>query len=257
MRKRAIILPIVIIVIGVILTGIGVFNLGRQSQVKAPAPSTQNTQSNSNPASSNENEQTFNKSRYSTTDPNSPWVIANKKHPLPSGFKPKDLVVPNVSLRLSKTEEQMQLNQVAATALEQLFAAAQRDGIALKLSSAYRSEALQKQFYDSYVARDGQAAADTYSARPGTSEHQTGLAADIIPNNDKCHLETCFAETPEGKWLATHAHEHGYVIRYLKGKDTSTGYQYEPWHIRYVGNDLSAELYKSNLTMEEFFDHKD
>jgi D-alanyl-D-alanine carboxypeptidase len=198
----------------------------------------------------------FNKQLHSLTEPSSIWVIANKTHALPTSYAPASLVTPEINLRLRGTEEQMKISSVASSSLESLFAAAKKDGLSLKLSSGYRSGALQKQFYDSYVARDGQTAADTYSARPGTSEHQTGLAADIIPDNDACHLEVCFANLPEGAWLAKHAHEHGFIIRYLKDKQAHTGYQYEPWHIRYVDKGLAKKLYESGLTMEEFFDYQ-
>jgi D-alanyl-D-alanine carboxypeptidase len=112
---------------------------------------------------------------------------------------------------------------------------------------------LQKQFYDSYVGQDGQEAADRYSARPGTSEHQTGISFDATSLSETCHLEICFETTPEGKWIAEHAHEYGFIIRYLKDKESVTGYQYEPWHLRYVGKELAAELKRTGLTMEEFF----
>lgn len=256
MRKR-LIFSFLLLFACIVLAGVGVFNLGKDARVKAPAPSSQTTQPADKSSASSASEQTFDKTRYSTTEGSSIWIIANKKHPLPKGYTPQELVVPNVNLRLSSSEEQMHMSSVAAGPLEQLFAGAKKDSVTLKLSSAYRSEALQTQFYNDYVARDGQTAADTYSARPGTSEHQTGLAADIIPSNDKCHLEVCFADTPEGKWLAGHAHEYGFIIRYLKGKQNSTTYQYEPWHIRYVGTDLANQLYKTGLTMEEFFGYKD
>jgi len=205
-------------------------------------------------AQSNKSDGTsFNKKQYSTTDPTSTWIIVNKKHPLPAGYTPTDLVIPNVPLRLSPQDEQMQVSSDMAPALEKLVAGAKANGINLKLSSGYRSETLQKQFFESYSARDGEAAATKYSARPGTSEHQTGLAADLMAANDKCSLEICFADTPEGQWLAGHAHEYGFIIRYAKDKEKITGYQYEPWHIRYLGNDLASQLYSSGQTIEEFF----
>jgi D-alanyl-D-alanine carboxypeptidase len=211
--------------------------------------------SQAKPAAVGANQAGINKQQYSTTDPNSIWVIVNKKHPLPDGYKPTILVTPNIALNLPAQDEQMQVSSQMAPSLEKLFAGAQAAGINLKLNSAYRSEALQKELYDSYAARDGQAAAATYSAPPGTSEHQTGLAADIMADDDKCSLDICFADTPEGQWLKAHAHEYGFIIRYLKGKEALTTYQYEPWHIRYVGTELATQLYSSGETMEEFFDY--
>jgi zinc D-Ala-D-Ala carboxypeptidase len=196
---------------------------------------------------------TFDKSKYPLDDPASLWVIVNKNHPLPKGYKPNKLVVPSVDLRLSASHEMMQVEERAAPQLGSLHKAALADGVKLVLSNGYRSEALQAQFYNDYVARDGREAADRYSARPGTSEHQTGLAVDFINKSNKCSLEECFANTKEGIWLADNAHKYGFILRYPAGKETVTGYQFEPWHYRYVGTDLSVELYSQKMTMEEYF----
>jgi zinc D-Ala-D-Ala carboxypeptidase len=161
--------------------------------------------------------------------------------------------VPDVRLRLGRSAEQMQFSAQATEDLKKMFEAAANDGVELVFGSGYRSYELQKQFYDSYVAQDGQEAADRYSARPGTSEHQTGLTVDITSPSGQCHLEICFEDMPEGQWLKANAHTYGFIIRYLDGKEHITGYQYEPWHLRYVGEDLATELHDSGETMEEFF----
>ena len=189
---------------------------------------------------------------YSLTDPESIWVVVNKQNGIPISYKP-DLIVPNVRLRLAGTEQQMQIRPDVAKAIEAMFTAAKKDGINLVFGSGYRSGALQQQFYNSYVARDGKAAADRYSARPGHSEHQTGLAFDLTSPNGKCHLEICWQDTPEGKWTAQNAHTYGFVLRYQDGKEAITGYQYEPWHFRYVGRELSAQINQSGQTLEEHF----
>lgn len=258
MKRWLVVFSLVIVVL--LVCGGAVFWLAQRAVLPAastasPTPTTDisNAPAPTTPQATTSNVSSFNKTQYSTTDASSIWVIANKKFPLPSGYAPAKLVTPNVPLRLEASAEQMHVSAVTAPPLEALFAAANKAGVSIKLSSGYRSEALQKQFYDSYVAKDGQAAADTYSARPGTSEHQTGLAVDIMAANNKCSLETCFADTPEGQWLKAHAHEYGFIIRYLDGKQAITTYQYEPWHIRYVGPELATELAKNNLTMEEFF----
>ncbi len=186
-------------------------------------------------------------------DPTSLQVIVNKKRPLPAGFAPPDLVMPPVKLRLGPAEEQMKIRRPVNDALIQMFAAAQRDSVVLVFGSGYRSEALQKQFYNQYVAQSGQPAADTFSARPGYSEHQTGLAIDINSGTGGCHLEICFKDTAEGKWLQLHAATYGFVIRYPEGKQAITGYQYEPWHLRYVGRELATKIRQSNKTLEEYF----
>lgn len=205
------------------------------------------------PDSQQNQEESFNKEQHSTEDPDSIWVIVNKLNRLPEGYRPSDLTVPNTTLRLSRTHEQMQVRQIAAEALERMLTDAKSVGLNLILSSGYRSESLQWQFYNSYVSRDGQAAADRYSARPGYSEHQTGLAVDFGRADQKCHLEICFGSLPEGQWLAANAHTYGFIIRYPEGKEHITGYQYEPWHLRYVGEALAAELKSSNQTLESFF----
>lgn len=109
-------------------------------------------------------------------------------------------------------------------------------------TSGYRSNDRQKALYNAYVARDGQDAADTYSARPGFSEHQSGLALDAKATNGACTLQQCFAETPAGRWLAAHAAQYGFVIRYTPTNGAVTGYEAEPWHLRYVGTWLAGYL---------------
>ena len=179
----------------------------------------------------------FDKSKYSITDPNSTWVVVNKKRPLPDGFVPNSL---EDGLRRGTNRK-----------LNELLQAANSNGHNLYKISAFRSQENQAQIYSDYVSRDGQAQADTYSARPRHSEHQTGLAVDL--GNGTCDLEACFGDTPAGKWLAANAHKYGFVIRYQKGKENITGYQYEPWHLRYVGIELAAKVQKTGQTLEEFF----
>lgn len=185
----------------------------------------------------------FNKKRYSLTSPDSLWFVANKKSPVPSSYVSRDLTPVDGSF----------MQAGAASAMSQMIEAAKKDKVNLKVISGYRSYQEQQKVYNSYVAADGQAAADTYSARPGFSEHQTGLAADLGNATGQCDLEVCFETTPGGVWLAAHAHEYGFIIRYGKDKPPVTGYQYEPWHLRYVGKELSGELKKTGQTMEEFF----
>lgn len=221
----------------------------RQS-AEAPVAEIREQTSGSEPAGQSAS---FDKNRYSTDEPGSIWQIVNKSRALPADYVPADLIVPDVRLRLATSEQQMKFRQVSEADLIAMFKAAKDDGVTLVFGSGYRSYALQKQFYDSYVARDGQAAADRYSARPGTSEHQTGLSFDVTSISGKCHLEVCFEDLPEGQWVRDHAHEYGFIIRYPNGKENVTGYQYEPWHLRYVGRELSAEIHRTNQTLEEFF----
>lgn len=154
-------------------------------------------------------------------------LIVNKSYPLPESYAPG-----------WETE--------ASGPLWEMIAAAKAEGIKLWMSSGYRSYYDQKYIYNNYVKRDGQEKADTYSARPGHSEHQTGLAYDL---ND---LSIDFGETKEGKWVAENCHKYGFIIRYPKGKEEITGYMYEPWHIRYLGVEKATEVYESGLCLEEF-----
>lgn len=197
----------------------------------------------------------FNKSEHSIDDPASIWVIVNKKRPLqPITYAPSDLVAPKIALRLSSGEPEMQLRKAAAQGIEELASAAKKENLSLMVASAYRPYTFQQNLYNRYVSQQGQSAADTQSARPGHSEHQTGLAVDLEPASQKCEVETCFADLPEGKWVAKHAHTFGFVLRYQDGKDDVTGYMYEPWHLRYVGKTLAAELHRlGDPTLEQFF----
>ena len=196
----------------------------------------------------------YNKKQFSTSDPASIWIVVNKQRPLnPTNYVPADLVTPNVPLRVPGNDS-MQLRRETAAALEKMFAAAKTEGLDLMLSSGYRSYQFQVTLYGGYVKNSSVAEADKTSARPGYSEHQTGLAADIEPTAKNCDVDVCFAATPEGTWLAANAYKYGFIIRYTKDKVPVTGYSYEPWHIRYVGTDLSNELRKQNITtLEEFF----
>lgn len=220
----------------------------------APSVSTPDSASAPQPAATTQ--ASFNKLQYSLTDPSSLWVIVNKKRPLqPTSFVPPDLTVPDTAKRSSITSDERQLRQAAATSLKTLFTAAATDGITLNLQSGYRSYNLQTSVYNRWVTQKGQAVADTESARPGHSEHQTGLAADVGGiSRPACNVEPCFADTSEGKWVATHAHEHGFVIRYPADQDTVTGFIYEPWHLRYVGPELAKQLHTEGAkTLEGYF----
>lgn len=135
--------------------------------------------------------------------------------------------------------------------LEKLVAAARAAGVTLRVGSGYRSYATQASLFASYARRHGEAAASRFSSRPGHSEHQSGLAVDFAGADQTCWVDNCFEGTAAGKWLAAHAHEYGFILRYPKGKESITGYQYEPWHFRYVGRELAGALHQSGLTMEE------
>ena len=156
-------------------------------------------------------------------------LIANKTYSLPSGYAPGGL-----------TAE-------CRAAFRAMRQGAALDGIDLFIVSGYRSYSLQSSLYARYCAQEGKAAADTYSARPGHSEHQSGLAIDLNSLSDS------FADTPEGQWLAANAHRYGFIIRYPRDKQQATGYRYEPWHVRFLGKELAASVFASGLCLEEYF----
>ena len=187
----------------------------------------------------------FDRAAHSTTDPTSIWVIVNKSHPIePLDFRPEIAIVRGYQVAVP-----------AAEPLEKLLADADRAGLGFKIASAFRSYDYQEAVHAAHVADRGQAAADQVSARAGHSEHQTGLAVDLVtPADPACDFEECFADTPGGRWLATEAWRYGFVVRYQPGSTDVTGYAPEPWHLRYVGRELAAELRRTGVaTLEEFF----
>jgi len=193
----------------------------------------------------------FDRSALSIDDPASPWVVSDKLRPLqPVDYAPADLVTMDVAHQNPPV-----LRREAADAVLAMFAAGEAEGAgAFQVQSAYRSYATQVTVYDGWVSRLGQEAADATSARPGTSEHQTGLALDISPVPLSCALQACFGDTPQGRWLAENSWRFGFVLRYPEGSTPVTGYEYEPWHFRYVGVPLATEAHATGTaTLEEFF----
>lgn len=183
----------------------------------------------------------------------STWLLVSKTHPLSDlHYQPKDLKIPSgIALNMKKSEEERKLRAIIASDAKAMFDDAATNGIELYIASGYRSYELQNYYYSNYVRTHGEAEANKFSAKPGHSEHQTGLAFDISLRSDECYLETCFGDTVGGKWLADHAHEYGFILRYPADKTDITDYQYEPWHFRYVGRDLAMALHQSGLTLDE------
>lgn len=183
--------------------------------------------------------------------PDSVKALVNKQYALPEDYAPEDLVTVEVPTVLENPEIR-QLREVASDALTDMFAAAEEEGIILHARSGYRSYQTQVQLFNSYVENHGEEAANRYSARPGESEHQTGLAMDVTSESANYQLSEAFGSTPEGIWVEENAHEFGFIIRYPEGTEDITGYQYEPWHLRYFGEELAADIYESGLTYEEY-----
>ncbi|WP_312832092.1 M15 family metallopeptidase [Sedimentibacter saalensis] len=188
-------------------------------------------------------------------DPAAIDALVNKKNNLSSTYVPEDLVKLEGIPTVLENPEINQLRETAYIALKDMFqAAADEEGYELHARSGYRSYGTQKDLYNSYVKNHGQAAADKYSAKPGQSEHQTGLSMDITCAAMNFQLDDTFGNTDEGKWVSENAHRFGFIVRYPKNKEDITGYFYEPWHIRYLGVELATKVYESGLTLEEFME---
>lgn len=181
-------------------------------------------------------------------------VLVNRINNLPDTYVPEDLVPLTEVPTILSNPEVNQLRLPAYDALKLLFAGAKEAGFELFARSGYRSYNTQVSLYSSYVNNHGQEAADTFSAKPGQSEHQTGLSMDITSEYMNYQLSETFGDTDEGKWVSENAHKYGFIVRYPKGKENITGYMYEPWHIRYLGTELATEVYESGLTLEEYFE---
>ena len=194
---------------------------------------------------------TFDKRVYSIDDPSSLWVVVNKLRPL----NPKNYAAPDLVQTPVKYVNSPVLRQEAADQIVAMFAAYTAEtGKEMQAQSAYRSYDVQVNVYNGWVNSLGQEGADLTSARPGHSEHQTGLAMDISAVPNTCALDQCFADTDQGKWLAANAYKWGFILRYPDGMTSITGYEFEPWHYRYVGISLATEMHTTGIaTLEQFF----
>lgn len=187
---------------------------------------------------------------WDVDDPASMQVIVNKQRPLdPIEWAPEDLVWPDIP-----NSSEQPLRAEAAEALEQMYAEAEAAGVPFAIVSGYRDYGYQGELFDGYAASDGVEAAETYSARAGHSEHQTGLAVDISECYG-CELSVEFGDTPQGIWARENAHRFGFILRYNDGEQPVVGYVYEPWHFRYVGAEIAEDMKeKGVLNLEDYFD---
>lgn len=184
-------------------------------------------------------------------DPTDTLILVNKNNKAPA--VPVTLVKPDVQPTREAVSENIYMRPEAAAALEDLFEAAAQDGITLYATSGYRSYSTQKAIFERKLERMDEKQANVSVAKPGYSEHQTGLAMDIEGETTKgTGLTEAFGESPEGIWTAEHCAEYGFIIRYPKGKTNITGYIYEPWHLRYVGKEAAAEITELGVTFEEY-----
>ena len=198
----------------------------------------------------------FDPPKYSIDLASSLWVVSNKQRPIsPTRYKPRNLSFPAFAKPKVQNPFGLQLRTEAAVAAEQLAIGLKEAGLGtLVLNSGFRSYQNQKALYERTRDSRGLAVAERLTARPGHSEHQLGLAADFSVRGEGCVIMVCFGKTEAGIWLAENAHEYGFILRYPKGYKAITGFQYEPWHFRYVGIELATEMKTKGIkTLEEFW----
>lgn len=171
-------------------------------------------------------------------------ILINKYYKLPNNYNIKLQKLNNYS------KDNMYLQEIAKTNYEIMAKDAEKLNLNLYVISAYRTNEYQRNLYTNYVKNDGELKADTYSARPGHSEHQTGLAIDIITKDST--MDT-FEQTKEFIWLKDNSYKYGFILRYPKDKENETGYIYEPWHYRYIGIKHATNIYQKNISYEEYY----
>lgn len=177
---------------------------------------------------------------------NDKFILVNKYYYLEEDYIPENLEELNKQYALSN----MKMVNVAKEAFEEMAKDAKKEGLKIIAMSTYRDYEYQTDLYDRYVKQDGKEAADTYSGRPGFSEHQTGFAVDVY-NGDESYTD--FHITEEFKWMQKHAKEYGFILRFPEGKEHETGYQYESWHYRYVGLEAATYITEKDITLEEYY----
>ena len=187
-----------------------------------------------------------NKNTYSTTQ-NTYLMLVNKENTLSLKYEPKNLTKVNIDFLSDSADEEKYMDKEAAMSIEELFKTAKSEGINLIGTSAYRSYKTQVKIMNKNIKEKGLDYANNYVALPGKSEHQTGLAIDVT-NEARCFDKTSL----EAQWLANNAYRFGFILRYPEGKENITGYNYEPWHVRYVGKEAAKEIYDKNITLEEY-----
>ena len=172
-------------------------------------------------------------------------ILVNKHNYLKEDYVPENLKSLSSTYALSN----MKMVEEAANAFESLSKDASKENYKVIAMSTYRSYEYQVDLYNKYVKSDGKDAADTYSGRPGNSEHQTGLAVDVY---NQTETYTNFEKTKEYNWMQENAYKYGFILRFPKDKENETGYEFESWHYRYVGKDIAKYIHKHNITLEEY-----
>lgn len=180
-------------------------------------------------------------------------ILVNKEHSIDKDYVPDDLTAIDYYVS-DRSKNCRYMREEAAKQFHELVEDAALAGHTIRMTTAYRSYGFQQILWNNYVSKEGEEAASKYSARPGESEHQTGLAVDVTSPSVNNELTMRFGDSDEGIWLADNAHRFGFILRYPKGKETVTGYQFEPWHLRYVGPPVAEEIFKKGLTLEEYLE---
>lgn len=175
------------------------------------------------------------------------YTLVNKYNYLEEDYVPDHLV----SVTGIYARDNAKLVKVAYDNFVKMADAARKENLTIKVTTGYRSYSFQSTLYNNYVKADGVKNADTYSARPGFSEHQLGYSADLT--NDKNISFDNFENTEEYKWLQGNAYKYGFIMRYPKGKEYITGYQFESWHYRYVGEKIATYIHENDITYEEYY----
>ena len=179
-------------------------------------------------------------------DPTRTLVLVNKNFKLPDDYQPENILY----IASEYANQDLLLRSDAKLAFDEMAAAAANAGLDLRASSAFRSDEYQEELYSYYADKDGIEVADTYSARPGHSEHQTGLAVDVSSGNNSI---TSFGSSNEYSWVLSNANLYGYIIRYTEDNEFITGFKAEPWHLRYVGVEVATFIKNNDITFDEYY----
>ncbi|MGL5354342.1 MAG: M15 family metallopeptidase [Clostridium sp.] len=227
-NKKTILLIVMVLATSVSVIGCSTIGMVNNTQI---------VKSDSNESQNNSKRDTYNPM----------LMLVNDKYYLNKDFVPVNLEVVNISFSGAASKEEKQMEYEASKAMEKLVQGALEDGIYLYGVSGYRSFELQQHIYDVNVSNNGQEYTNSYIAIPGRSEHQTGLSMDIGDASGNL-----IEKEEQVGWINNNSYKYGYIVRYPKGKESITGYNYEPWHIRYVGVEVASEIYNKNITFEEY-----
>lgn len=237
----------------------GVLILGKDKIFTSGVANNVHLEDESNMVSEEENEKISNNSeeleKLLTIKNDLLMMLVNRNNTLSSDYVPEELVLSEIDF-VSYIETRY-LAKSTAEAAKAMFEAAKEEGITLLGASGYRSYSVQENLYTSRVINDGQEEADRYTAKPGQSEHQTGLALDIL-SEDYQDMDDNFDSTEAYAWLKENCYKYGFILRYPQGKEDITGFLYEPWHYRYIGNsEVAKDIMDRNLTFEQYIEELD